>query len=200
MRTLSRGGGSACERCVINRLDAVFGVSNKNPPYFILGVVWGVPQVRLHTGFVTAPNRRPSFEFIRASQGHSLPFIAEERLATPRPDAITLKSATVALWHATNKAFVKRILDNGLVTGGTRCRREAVHIAPVPFWDEDYKGNYLKFATTFVDRLRRGGFRGLGKCGPPPSCTPTVGPCCPERGRFATNVSGSASSVTRCFI
>lgn len=74
--------GSACVR---------YGASNNIHPYFFLGIVSGVPQVRFHAGFVTPPGRRPSFQFICAAQGHSIPVIIEERLSAPRPDADTLK-------------------------------------------------------------------------------------------------------------
>lgn len=60
-------------------------------------------SVRFRAGIVTAPGRRPSFEFIRACQGHSIPFIIKERVGAPRPDAEVLKT-NVALWHGTLKA------------------------------------------------------------------------------------------------
>lgn len=59
-------GGWFSVTALIHRLGAIYGVSNTIHPYSILGIVWGVPQVRFHVGFVTALGRRPAYEFIRA--------------------------------------------------------------------------------------------------------------------------------------
>lgn len=77
-------GGWVSVKALLNRIDAIYGVRKHihvYSAYFVLGVVWGVPQVRLHGGFVTAPGRHPSFDFIRAAQGHS----GATRRSSPRP-------------------------------------------------------------------------------------------------------------------
>lgn len=79
--------------------------------------------------FVLTPARRPEFGFIHASQGHSLPFVVEERLPAPRLDIESLLSTTQGLWHGMQRANLLSILDNGLNPGGTKSRRKAVLVS-----------------------------------------------------------------------
>lgn len=105
-------------QAVLNRLRIIFGVSEAITSDFLLGVVRGVPQIRFQAGFLLSSSSRPEFAYIRASQGHTIPFLVEERFSAPRPDAEALKDTTIALWHGTTKANVKSILEIGLLPGG----------------------------------------------------------------------------------
>ena len=59
-------------------------------------------------------------KFARVNQGHSIPFVREERVAHVIESVAELKSRVCDLWHGTHFDAVPDILRRGLVPGGKR--------------------------------------------------------------------------------
>ena len=77
-------------------------------------------------------------KFIRVNQGHSIPFVREERVAHVIESAAELKSRVCDLWHGTSYDAVPDILRSGLVPGGRGGGRNSVYLATLAPWDDDF--------------------------------------------------------------
>ena len=89
-------------------------------------------------------------KFARVNQGHSIPFVREERVAHVIQSVAELKSRVCDLWHGTTYDAVPDILRCGLIPGGSRGNRNSVYIASLSPLDDEFKEVSRQGSDAFV--------------------------------------------------
>ena len=104
----------------------------------------------------TRRSRHPLLKFMRASQGHSIRIVQEDRMTSKMSTLPRLLDSIQALWHGTRMEYLNRVMDVGLVPGGLNQGRNTVHLSPVHPWVEDVKKTMRSRVNVFIAIAPRG--------------------------------------------
>ena len=98
----------------------------------------------------TRRSRHPLLKFMRASQGHSVRFVQEDRMTSKMSTLPMLLDSVRALWHGTRTEWLNSVMDVGLVPGGLNQSRNAVHLSPVHPWIGDITRTMRSRVNVFI--------------------------------------------------